>query len=174
MLGGCRPPRPLRALLLALVALAAATALVACGSEDEDAGPDAENVAADESAGTTETTAEPPPETAPGDASAEAGSRTSTRDGEGGIVEETATGPQSCQDVVITPDSGNGLFGIEAEGITCEDAAAALEAWGSSGYPGAGPPGFSCEEVSQSESGSARLSCEQDASGAVVEFDTGV
>lgn len=145
----------------ALVALV----LAACGDEDEsaDGAPAADRQP-------TETAAQPPPETAPEGTSARASSSRDERGSNG--VAEAETGPQSCPDVVITPDSGNGLFEVVAEGITCEDASAALEAWGQSGYPGEGPPGFACRPASDRDE-TARLRCEQEASGAVVEFETG-
>jgi hypothetical protein len=83
------------------------------------------------------------------------------------------TAPEACPDIVITPDSGNGLFEVVAEGITCDDAGAALEAWGQSGYPGEGPPGFACAPANEAGGEASRLRCEQEASGAVVEFETG-
>lgn len=154
-------------LCAATLGLASALALPACGGDDgpSEAEP-AEQAATDaRDTGTTETTAQPPPESAEqetGDGSTSGGR------GEETLTEEAATGPQSCADVVISPNSGDGLFAVEAEGITCEDASAALQAWGESGYPGGGPAGFACEEVSE-----GRLSCEQEASGGVVEFETG-
>lgn len=178
MPGACRARPRARSAVTALAAAAVAMTLLlgACGGEEEDgASTEAQDVTAEEAEVTTETTAQPPPEAAPEDSSGDGGGRTSGGGSEGSLAQEAATAPQSCPDVIITPNSSNGLFAVEAEGITCEDAAAALEAWGSSGYPGGGPPGFSCEEISQGESGgSARLSCQQDASGAVVEFDTGI
>lgn len=169
------PPIRVRLVTAAVAAaLAASAMLAACGGDDADNSPSPAADAATETSETvTETTAEPPPEAAPGDPSVDPDATTSPRNGDGSIGDGAATGPQSCPDVVITPNSGDGLFNVEAEGITCEDAAAALEAWGSSGYPGAGPPGFSCEEVEQGGGASTRLSCEQDAAGAVVAFDTG-
>ena len=146
----------------ALVALA----LVACGGEDE---PAEGTTAADRQA--TETVLQPPPETAPEDTAARA--RGSRDKPESEVVAETPTEPQACPDVVITPDSGNGLFEIVAEGITCEDAGAALEAWGQSGYPGEGPQGFACAPATEAGGEATRLRCEQEASAAVVEFETG-
>ncbi len=154
------------ATVAAVLALAALLALTGCGGDDSSGeDPEAVQANAEEEGGTTptETAAQPPPESAAGAADDEM-----SRETEQTLAEEAATGPQPCPDVVITANSGNGLFAVEAEGITCEDASAALQAWGESGYPGEGPAGFACEEVSE-----GRLSCEQDASGGVVEFDTG-
>lgn len=164
-----RPPLRIAAGVAALV-LSSTLALAACGGDDEPSGDEqaAAQPSADTAAGApTETTAQPPPEQAGG---ATAG-KTSKRSQET-LVEEAPTGPQPCPDVVVTPNSGDGLFDVEAEGITCDDANAALQAWGASGYQGAGPPGFSCEEVAVNDNGSSRLSCEQQASGGVVEFET--
>lgn len=148
----------------ALAGALAALALAACGGEDE---PAEGTPAADRRA--TETV-EPPLETAPEGTAA--GAR-GARDKAGSeVVAETETEPRACPDVVITPDSGNGLFEVEAEGITCEDAGAALEAWGRSGYPGEGPQGFACRQP-EATGEAGRLRCEQEASGAVVEFETG-
>jgi hypothetical protein len=148
----------------AVLALTAALALTACGGDDSPESAQEPSQANADAPAPTETAAQPPPESAEGEAS-EGGT---SRETEEALAEQAATGPQSCPDVVITPNSGNGLFAVEAEGITCEDASAALLAWGESGYPGEDPPGFACEEVSE-----GRLSCEQEASGGVVEFDTG-
>ena len=150
-----------------VLALGSALLLAACGGDDEpsdearEAAPPSADTGAERTP--TETTAQPPPETAPG-----GGATTAAERGESTVEGDAVTGPQSCPDVVVTPNSGNGLFAVEAEGITCEDAGAALRAWGASGYPGGGPPGFACDEVSE-----GRLSCEQEASGGVVAFDTG-
>jgi len=159
-----RPGRARIAIAATAGALVALT-LAACGDEDEpgDGAPAADRQA-------TETVAQPPPETAPEGTSARASSSREERGSD--VVAEAETGPQSCPDVVIAPDSGNGLFEVVAEGITCEDASAALEAWGQSGYPGEGPPGFACRPASDGDD-TGRLRCEQEASGAVVEFETG-
>jgi hypothetical protein len=154
-----------------VAALALTLSLVACGGEQQaEEGGAADPQPAESSGGEpTETTSQPPPEDSSGEATSE---RASERSQEA-LAEEAVTGPQACPDVTVTPDSGDGLFAVEAEGITCEDAGAALAAWGASGYQGEGPPGFACEEIAQNDNGSARLSCVQDASGGVVEFDTG-
>jgi hypothetical protein len=154
---------PLRVAAICL-SLTAALAMPACGGDDaSEEAPEAASAETSENA-PTETAAQPPPESSAGATEDAAASRES----EETLAEDAATGPQPCPDVVVTPNSDNGLFAVEAEGITCEDASAALLAWGESGYPGEGPPGFSCEEVAE-----GRLSCEQEASGGVVAFDTG-
>ncbi len=154
---------PLR-LLAACAVLTAALAIPACGGDDTpEEAPEAASAETSETT-LTETAAQPPPESAAGATEDAAASRES----EETLAEDAATAPLPCPDVVVTPNSDNGLFAVEAEGITCEDASTALLAWGESGYPGEGPPGFACEEVSE-----RRLSCEQEASGGVVEFDTG-
>jgi hypothetical protein len=154
-----------------IAALVLAATLSACGGDDQpsDDGEASSQSTEAEAGEPTETMAQPPPEEASGEATSE---RASERSQEA-LAEDAATGPQSCSDVTVTPNSGNGLFAVEAEGITCEDASAALQAWGASGYPGEGPPGFACEEIAENDDGSIRLSCEQDASGGLVEFDSG-
>ena len=156
---------------LVVLALGAAMAVAGgCGGGDDEP-PPATEAAQPSSEATTgaRTTAQPPPESAEqGDESSDAD--VSDREQEEALEVDSETGPQPCEDVVITPDSGNGLFDVEADGLTCEDATAALASWGASGYPGTGPPGFSCEAVPDEE---GRLSCEQDASGAVLTFTQG-
>jgi len=159
-----------RASLAALAVASAVMTGAGCGGEDEPATPTEPAQPASEAATTGErTTAQPPPESAEqGDES----SRVDVSDDEqeAALEVDSETGPQPCGDVEIAPDSGNGLFDVKADGITCEDAAAALQSWGASGYPGTGPPGFSCEPVPEEE---LRLSCEQEASNAVLTFTQG-
>lgn len=155
-------------MLLLLACALSGLALVACGDDGESPERDEE---AGRQAG--ETAAQPPLETAPEGGETSADARGEGAEGGGGVVVETDTGPQPCPDVVITPSSGNGLFAVEAEGITCDDAVAALEAWGRSGYPGDGPQGFACVPTADDGSEPARLRCEQQPSGGVVEFETG-
>jgi hypothetical protein len=158
-----------RASVVAL-ALAVAAIAVGCGGDDEPASPtEAGQPAAEETTAGDPTTAQPPPESAEqGDESSRA--HVSDDEQEAALEVDSETGPQPCGDVEIAPDSGNGLFDVEADGITCEDAAAALESWGASGYPGTGPPGFSCQPVPEEE---LRLSCEQEATNAVLTFTQG-
>lgn len=59
--------------------------------------------------------------------------------------------PQNCEDITITPNSDDGIFGITASGISCDDAEQVLREWGEAGYPGDGPEGFSCEEIEGAE-----------------------
>ena len=143
-------------------------ALPACGGSDSAAPQEAEP------AGTTSTTetdvAQPPPETGPeeGDTS---GARAEAKESE--VAEEAASAPEACPDVVITPGAGDGLFEVEVEGITCADAATALQAWGGAGYPGDGPPGFACDPVAENADGSTRLRCTPEGSVGTLEFTTG-
>jgi len=169
-------PRARLAAPLAALAAAAALAPAGCGGGDEEpASTEAEQTPPPAASGEP-STAQPPPETAPDGASEDPGD--GAEDGspeeaqEEALGEDAETGPLPCPDLVITPDSGNGLFDVEANGITCEDAAVALEAWGASGFPGTGPPGFACKPVPDEASG--RLSCVQEASGGVVEFTQGL
>jgi hypothetical protein len=159
-----------RASTVALALAAAAMTVAGCGADDEPATPTEAAQPAPEATTTGETTtAQPPPESAEqGDESS--GVAVSDDEQEAALEVDSETGPQPCGDVEIAPDSGNGLFDVEADGITCEDAAAALESWGASGYPGTGPPGFSCEPVPEAE---LRLSCEQEATDAVLTFTQG-
>ena len=158
-----------------LVALAVAVALapVGCGGDEEPAASTAAEEAPPPAPSGERSTAQPPPETAPDQGGGEsAGEGSSSEEAqEEALAEDAETGPLPCPDVVVTPDSGNGLFDVEANGLTCEDATAALEAWGASGFPGTGPPGFSCDPVPEA---AGRLSCVQDASGGVVEFTQGL
>jgi hypothetical protein len=160
---------------LALVGAAALLcgALLGCGGGEQPPQGDDSSGSAGSAPAEDGGVAQPPPESssqqARGDGEQDGGGG---EQGGGEIAEDTETGPQPCPDVAVTPNSGNGLFGVEAEGITCEDASAALATWGQSGYPGDGPEGFVCEEVSAAGPAS-RLRCEQEASGGVVEFDTG-
>lgn len=81
----------------------------------------------------------------------------------------------ACPDVVITPNSGDGLFEVEAEGMSCEEAVAALEEWGQAGYPGQGPEGFDCDDsIDDAGTAPTELRCVERGSGAVIEFSTGV
>lgn len=165
-------PRARRIVLPVAIAVLAATG---CGGGDEEAATtQADQPAPAVDAGES-STAQPPPETAPGDGDSESGGGSSEERSEEAqeeaLAEDAETGPLPCPDVAITPDSGNGLFDVEANGLTCEDATTALEAWGASGFPGTGPPGFSCDPVSEA---AGRLSCVQDASGGVVEFTQGM
>lgn len=89
-----------------------------------------------------------------------------------GAGEESAA--QACGDVVVTPNSGDGLFAVEAQGISCDDATEVLKRWGKAGYPGGAPEGFACETLSTTESGSGRLRCTEQGTGGVLEFSTGV
>lgn len=156
-------------LVLVLVCALGGLAPVACGGDGES--PEGVSEAG-RPAG--ETVSQPPLEAAP-DGTATSGSDVAGEQAEDGgdVVVDTDMDPEPCPDVVITPDSGNGLFAVEAEGITCEDAVAALEAWGRSGYPGEGPQGFACAPVEEGDAERSRLRCEQHPSGGVVEFETG-
>jgi hypothetical protein len=80
---------------------------------------------------------------------------------------------EPCPDVVIAPNSGAGLFDVQAEQLTCTDAATVLRAWGEAGFPGEGPEGFACEPLVENADGSTRLRCTQGTSGGVLEFATG-
>jgi hypothetical protein len=114
---------------------------------------------------------EPPPETAP-----EEGVAAPVRDereGRDADEPEESAIAEACPDVVITPDSGAGLFDVEAEQITCTDAATILQAWGEAGFPGDGPEGFACEQLAENADGSTRLRCTQVGSGGALEFTTG-
>jgi|GEM_PF-4011417 hypothetical protein len=157
---------------LVALAVAAALALAGCGGGGEGpaAGTEADQAPPPAPPG-ERSTAQPPPETAPDNGGGDPGDGSSEEAQEEALAEDAETGPLPCPDVVITPDSGNGLFDVEANGLTCEDATVALEAWGASGFPGTGPPGFSCEPVPEAQ---GRLSCVQEASGGVVEFTQGV
>lgn len=160
-----------RASIVALALAAAVGAVAGCGGDDEPAAPTEAAQPASEAttAGQGTTTAQPPPES---EEQGQGSSRVDVSDDEqeAALEVDSETGPQPCGDVEITPDSGNGLFDVEADGMTCEDAAAALQSWGASGYPGTGPPGFSCEPVPEEE---LRLSCEQEATDAVLTFTQG-
>ncbi len=155
-----RPGRARTAIAATAGALVALT-LAACGGEDEpaDGAPAADRQA-------TETVAQPPPETAPE-------GRGAQDQNSGAIADTAASGPEACPDVPVTPGSGEGLFQVGAEGLTCADAVTALESWGRSGFPSDGPPGFGCEEVAENADGSTRLRCAQEGAGGVLEFTTG-
>jgi hypothetical protein len=160
----------------AVPACAALLCAAALGCGGQEAPPDDRGGATEPAPG-ARGVAQPPPESSSqqdgGGGQGQAGGSSGSSGQEGGeIAPDAETGAQPCPDVVITPNSGNGLFEVEAEGITCEDASAALATWGQSGYPGDGPQGFVCEEVSAGPAG-ARLRCEQESSGGIVEFDTG-
>jgi hypothetical protein len=157
-----------RALVL-VVAAAAIVVPAGCGEAGggEAAGEDQLATApADEGVIT-----EPPAETAP-----EKGLAAPVRDErEGSDVDEPeeAAIAEACPDVVITPNSGGGLFDVEAEQMTCTDATTILRAWGEAGFPGDGPEGFACEELAENPDGSTRLRCTQASSGGALEFATG-
>lgn len=150
------------------MALSLALALPACGGEEAAPPPEPDP------AGTTSMSetdvAQPPPETVPGDGAA-SGARAEEKESE--VAEEAVSAPEACPDVVITPGTGDGLFEVEVEGLTCPDAATALEAWGGAGYPGDGPSGFVCDRLAENPDGSTRLRCTQEGSGGTLEFTTG-
>lgn len=88
---------------------------------------------------------------------------------------ESGAGGGSCPDVVITPNSGDGLFEVEAEGMSCDEAVTALKKWGQAGYPGQGPQGFECDDsVDDAGTAPTELRCVERGSDAVIEFATGV
>jgi hypothetical protein len=92
-----------------------------------------------------------------------------------GETTETVPGaPQPCGEVTITPNSGDGLFEIEATGIRCDEARAVLEEWGKDDYsPSAGPRGYDCETIKEQPAGNSRLRC-AGPGGGTIEFDTGL
>jgi hypothetical protein len=79
---------------------------------------------------------------------------------------------QRCDDVTITPNSGDGLFEVTVRGTSCEQARGALLEWGRNGYPNPGPPGLECGPIERYPEGNVRLRCS--GQGQAIEFDTGV
>lgn len=157
---------------IALVLAAALSGLPGCG-EDGGAGADAADEGATTAPADEGVITEPPPETAPAGAAAEP-VREEQGEARGGKDEgSTATVSEVCPDVEVTPNSGGGLFDVEAEQITCTDAATILQAWGEAGFPGEGPEGFACEQIGENTDGSTRLRCSQGTAGGVLEFTTG-
>lgn len=162
-------PSPAPAIALALAAVL--MGLSACG-EDGGAGADAADEGATTAPAGEGVITEPPPETAPAGAAAEPVREEGEAGGDKGQG-STATVSEVCSDVVVTPNSGGGLFDVEAEQITCTDAATILQAWGEAGFPGEGPEGFACEQITENADGSTRLRCTQGTAGGVLEFTTG-
>jgi FlgD Ig-like domain len=80
---------------------------------------------------------------------------------------------RSCRTVVITPRSGNALYGIKAKGLFCNRARKTLLAWGRAHYrPRRGPRGYRCHTVRRYRAGNGRLSCRSGKK--VISFNTGL
>ncbi len=156
--------------LLGVLCAAALLPLAGCGESGGPA-PAEQETAVGSTSAEKPRVAEPPSETVP-----EGGDRASTAAGEDAEEElagDVPSAPEPCPDVVVAPDSGAGLFGLEVQQLTCSDATTALMAWGEAGFPGDSPPGFVCEQLAENPDGSTRLRCTQGDSGGVLEFSTG-
>jgi len=80
---------------------------------------------------------------------------------------------RGCGAVTITSNSGDVLFAIRAEHISCPRARSTLRNWGKAGYvPRSGPRGWRCRTVKTFVAGNGRESCRRGR--ARILFTTGV
>ena len=84
----------------------------------------------------------------------------------------TPASAKSCRDVVITKNSGDGMFNVKAKHLSCRVARRTLKEWGSAGYkPRSGPAGYDCKVVKRYPEGNSRVRCT--AGRKVISWDTG-
>lgn len=92
-----------------------------------------------------------------------AGTDSQTTPGDPGQIENRyPEDGDACAAVQVTPNTDDTVSNINVNGISCDEASALLLDWGQSGYPGDGPPGFSCEDAERPASalgGSTGLRC---------------
>ncbi len=157
---------------IAAICAAALLALAGCGEAGEPA-PAEQEAPVGATSAEEPRVAEPPSETVPEGDDQASTARAAGEDAEEELGGDVPSAPEPCPDVVVTPDSGAGLFGLEVQQLTCSDATTALMTWGESGFPGDSPPGFVCEQLAENPDGSTRLRCTQGDSGGVLEFSTG-
>jgi len=82
-----------------------------------------------------------------------------------------------CKSVVITPRSGNQLYGVKARGVSCSKARRALRRWGKNRYrPRTGPRGYRCRTVRRFPAGNVRLRCRagKGRTSKAIGFNTGI
>lgn len=68
---------------------------------------------------------------------------------DGTTFDSAAPAKLECGDVEVTPNSDDVISNVTVSGISCSDASALLYRWGSSGYEGDGPSGFSCVDANR-------------------------
>lgn len=78
-----------------------------------------------------------------------------------------------CDDVVVTPNSGNVMQEVQAAGISCSQAEQILLDWGQSEYPPPGPDGFDCETPKDIGNSVYQSMCEKPDGSARVSFVQG-
>lgn len=80
---------------------------------------------------------------------------------------------RGCGAVTISANSGDVLFAVRAEHISCSRARSTLRRWGKAGYlPRSGPRGWRCRTVETFVAGNTRKSCRRRE--ARILFTTGV
>ncbi len=95
------------------------------------------------------------------------GEKTSSEESSVEDAGDEVGGTDECDDIIVTPNSGNVMYDVRAIGIPCSDVEQLLSAWGKAEYPQPGPDGFSCapaiergleyETTCENTDGSARI-----------------